>query len=82
MDARDHAMHDRRVSSTNPESEYEALLHVVRRAAERFPSVGEDAIVEIVAAEVARFDAVQLRAYIPVLVEHDLLERLRRSVAA
>ena len=65
------------MSVTNPSDEYEALVHVVDRVAQRFPVVGEDAVRELVADELVRFDEARLRAYVPVLVEGNVVRRLR-----
>lgn len=65
---------------TNPASEYEALVHVVERLSRRFPAVPEDAVVELVADELTRFDRASLRAYVPVLVEGSVLRTLRSAV--
>lgn len=62
---------------TDPADEYEALVHVVGRVAQRFPTIGEDALFELVADELERFDRARLRAFVPVLVEGNVLRRLR-----
>lgn len=70
------------MSSTNPESEYEALFHLIRRMETRFPFVAEDVLLEIVTDEVLRFDGARLREYVPLLVERGVRERLRTQHAA
>lgn len=65
------------MSVTDPRSEMEALLHVVARLSQRFPTVGEDEVRELVAEELVEFDGAWVRAYVPVLVEGRVLHRLR-----
>ena len=65
------------VSATNPADEYEALVYVVDRMARRFPAIGEEALFELVADEWTRFDQARFRDYVPVLVEGNVLRRLR-----
>ena len=67
------------VSVTNPTDEYEALLHVVERVSGRFPLMAEHTLVDLVAEEVSQFDHVRFRAFIPVLVEGNVLRTLRES---
>jgi hypothetical protein len=68
------------MSATNPDSEYEALLHLARRVALRFPSVDEDSILETIVDEFESFDRSRLRAYVPQLVEHNVIDRIRLSL--
>lgn len=68
------------MSATNPQSEYEALVHLAHRIALRFPSVDEDRILETIVDEFETFDGSRLRTYVPLLVEHNVIERLRRSL--
>nr|WP_243847214.1 DUF3562 domain-containing protein [Microbacterium ulmi] len=72
----------RSVSSTNPDNEYEALIHIIRRLGDRYPAVEDDVVLEIVAEELERFDGARLRDYVPLLVERRLRERLRSAHAA
>lgn len=65
------------MSCTNPESEYEALVHLADRLQLRFPAVDEDTVFALIAEELESFDGARLRAYVPVLVEHNVLRRLR-----
>jgi hypothetical protein len=65
------------MSCTNPESEYEALVHLADRMQLRFPAVDERALFALIAEELESFDGVRLRRYVPVLVEHNVLRRLR-----
>jgi hypothetical protein len=65
------------VSVTNPADEYEALVYVVDRMARRFPAIDEDALFDLVADEWTRFDRARFREYVPVLVEGNVLRRLR-----
>ncbi|GAA2011056.1 three-helix bundle dimerization domain-containing protein [Microbacterium ulmi] len=70
------------MSSTNPDNEYEALIHIIRRLGDRYPAVEDDVVLEIVAEELERFDGARLRDYVPLLVERRLRERLRSAHAA
>ena len=70
------------MSATDPADEYEALVHVVERVALKFPSIPEDELLDLVADELTRFDRARVRAYIPVLVEGNVLRRLRASGAS
>ncbi|MEZ3162237.1 three-helix bundle dimerization domain-containing protein [Microbacterium sp. BWT-B31] len=65
------------MSATNPANEYEELVHIVERIARRFPEVAEAALFELVADVLTRYDGVRLRAYVPVLVEGEVLRVLR-----
>lgn len=65
------------MSCTNPESEYEALVHLADRMQRRFPAVHERELFALIAEELESFDGVRLRHYVPVLVEHNVLRRLR-----
>jgi hypothetical protein len=67
------------VSSTNPQSEFEALLYLSERLRMRFPDVDEDALFGLIAEELESFDGARLRAYVPVLVEHNVLRRLKST---
>lgn len=62
---------------TNPANEYEALVHIVERIASRYPSVAEGELFEMVAEELTRFDRARLRAYVPAIVEGNVLRALR-----
>lgn len=56
----------------------EANLHrVVERVAERYPTVDRDRVESVVDDEVHQLDDANVRDYIPVLVEHQVVERLR-----
>ena len=65
------------MSCTNPENEFEALIHLEQRLRSRFPEMSEDALFALIADELESFDGVRLRAYVPVLVENNVLRRLR-----
>ena len=43
----------------------------------RFPDVDEGTVFALIAEELESFDGVRLRDYVPVLVEHNVLRRLR-----
>ncbi|MBW9121233.1 hypothetical protein JNB63_14130 [Microbacterium trichothecenolyticum] len=65
------------MSATNPETEIEALHHVITRLAGRFPAANENLVREMVAEELIEFDDAWLRTYVPALVEGRVLRRLR-----
>lgn len=67
------------MSRTNPQSEFEALVYLAERLGVRFPGVDEAALFAMIADELESFDGVRLRAYVPVLVEHNLLRRLKAA---
>jgi hypothetical protein len=69
------------VSCTNPDNEFEALVHIAARLRARFPDVGEDAMFALLADELESFDGARLRAFVPNLVEHNVLLRLRSDHA-
>jgi hypothetical protein len=69
------------MSVTNPASEYEALVHVAERVGFRFPWIDDAELLALVAEELARFDAVRLRTYIPMLVEGRVVRRLRAETS-
>ncbi|OAN40468.1 three-helix bundle dimerization domain-containing protein [Microbacterium sp. H83] len=65
------------MSCTNPGSEFEALLYMAERLRRRFPQWEENALFALIAEELEAFDGARLRDYVPVLVEHRVLARLR-----
>ncbi len=65
------------MSSTDPETEYEALMHVVNRLAARFPRIDEDEIRDLTAGAFQDFDDAHVRDFVPVLVERTVRDRLR-----
>ncbi|WP_127476167.1 three-helix bundle dimerization domain-containing protein [Microbacterium sulfonylureivorans] len=52
---------------------------VVQRLTERFPSVPPDRVAAIVDEELHRFDGAKVTEFVPVLVEHEAHEVLRRE---
>ncbi|MDZ8171959.1 three-helix bundle dimerization domain-containing protein [Microbacterium xanthum] len=56
-----------------------AIDHAIDRLAERFPSVARTRVEQIVDEERRRLDGGRVRDFIPVLVEHEAKERLRRE---
>ncbi len=60
-------------------SEEAAVEKVVDRLAARFPSVDPEHVEEIVDAEVHELDGARVRDYVPVLVEHQAMDRLREE---
>ncbi|MDR7182996.1 hypothetical protein J2X85_000019 [Microbacterium trichothecenolyticum] len=67
------------MSATNPHDEYEALLYATERLLRRFPDVAEEAILQLIAGEVATFDHAKFRDYVPVLVEGRVRRQLQRT---
>jgi hypothetical protein len=65
------------MSCTNPGNEFEALVYLADRLRVRFPDVDEDTVFALIAEELESFDGARLRDYVPVLVEHNVLRRLR-----
>ena len=65
------------MTCTHPDNEFEALVHLAERLRQRFPEVTEDAVFALIADELESFDGARLRDYVPVLVEHNVLRRLR-----
>lgn len=66
------------MSCTEPRSEFEALVYLADRMLRRFPDLGEDAMFELIAEELESFSGARLRDYVPVLVEHNVVARLRQ----
>ncbi len=71
------------MSHVNPENEFEELVYLAERLCARFPALDEHSAFRLIADELESFDGVPLRAYVPVLVENNLMRRLRaqRTVA-
>ncbi len=65
------------MSLTNPLNEFEALVYLSERLRVRFPEVDEAYIFALIADELESFDGARLRAYVPVLVEHNVTKRLK-----
>jgi ribosomal protein L12E/L44/L45/RPP1/RPP2 len=59
------------------QEEHVAIDTVVDRIAARFPTVEREHIRSLVDAEAATLDDAQVRDFIPVLVEHHVMEQLR-----
>jgi hypothetical protein len=59
------------------ESEDAAIEHVLDRLTSRFPSVPADVIEAAVDEVHASFDEAAVRDFVPIIVEHDVKERLR-----
>lgn len=70
------------MSCTNPATEFEALLYIAERLQQRFPEVSEDVLYQHIAEALESFDGARLREYVPVLVENNVLRRLRRTQPA
>lgn len=70
------------MSRTNPATEFEALVYLAERLTLRYPDLDEDAAFALIAEELESFDGARLRTYVPILVEHNVMRRLRRSHAA
>lgn len=58
--------------------ELRALGSVVDRLVEKFPEVPRDEIEDVVYDEHRSLDRGRVRDYVPILVEHDARDRLRR----
>jgi hypothetical protein len=54
-------------------------VYLSERLRVRFPDVDEAALFALIAEELETFDGARLRAYVPVLVEHNVLRRLKSS---
>jgi hypothetical protein len=65
----------------NANEELRAIEALVERLADRFPHVPAHAVHEIVVESYSRFADARFRDFVPLLVEHDALERLRRPAA-
>ena len=65
------------MSCTNPDTEFEALVYLADRLRLLFPEVDEGTVFALIAEELESFDGARLRDYVPVLVEHNVLRRLR-----
>ncbi len=61
--------------------EAHAIEEVVVRLAERFPTLERTHVANIVHDEWHRLDGGRVRDFVPVLVEHEARERLRREAA-
>lgn len=61
--------------------EHQAIEHVIARLAERFPTLSDEHVRQVVDEELHRLDANPVRDFIPVLVEHAATERLREEAA-
>jgi uncharacterized protein (DUF433 family) len=58
--------------------ELRALDHVVDRLAEKYPDMPRKRIEDIVEQEHRFLDEGRVRAYVPILVEHAVRDRLRQ----
>jgi hypothetical protein len=65
------------MSRMKPANEYEALVYAVSRLAQRFPDADEDAIMVMAAEELQAFSDARVRDFVPVLVERNVVRRLR-----
>jgi hypothetical protein len=65
------------MSRMKPENEYEELVYTVSRLALRYPDVGEEAIMQMAAEELESFGDARVRAFVAVLVERNVVRRLR-----
>lgn len=54
-------------------------MYLSERLHVRFPEVDETTLFRLIAEELESFDGARLRAYVPVLVEHNVLRRLKSS---
>lgn len=65
------------MSEGEPDSDYEALMHVVHRLSERFPKLSEQEIRDATVDEFEKYEGARVRDFVPVLVERKVAERLR-----
>jgi hypothetical protein len=63
------------------DDEARAIDDVVERLAERFPTVTRERVAAIVAEEHLELEGNPIRDFVPVLVEHEVRERLRAEGA-
>jgi hypothetical protein len=61
--------------------EAEAVAQVIDRLADKFPRLGRDEVEQAVRSAHGALDGAPIREYVPVLVEHDAKDRLRRIIA-
>jgi hypothetical protein len=61
----------------NANEERRVIQGLVQRLVERFPHVPADTVSQIVVETHARFADARFRDFVPVLVEHDAVDRLR-----
>ena len=61
--------------------EAKALTRVAQRLGERFPDVTHEAIVELVGEQHRAFEGRRIRDFVPLLVERETRDRLRRIPA-
>lgn len=54
-------------------------MYLSERLRVRFPEVDEADLFALIADELETFDGPRLRAYVPVLVEHNVLRRLKSA---
>lgn len=57
--------------------EARAISALADRLADRFPDVAPDQVSVVVEAAHRRYDGSRIRTFVPVLVEHDAVERLK-----
>ncbi|MET0297128.1 MAG: hypothetical protein ABW024_06975 [Microbacterium sp.] len=60
-------------------SEEAAVEKVVDRLAARFPTLDHEHVEDVVETEVHEFDDARVRDYVPVIVEHQAMDRLREE---
>ena len=65
--------------ATNPE--VHAIAHVAQRLRARFPDIRAEAIDRMVMDAAHEFDGRPIRDFVPILVERNVIERVRDSVA-
>ncbi|PZU40946.1 MAG: hypothetical protein DI573_02820 [Microbacterium sp.] len=64
------------MSHLDPESEYEALMHVVDRLQARYPHLTSDDLRAMTVEAFESFDSAHVRDFVPVLVERRVAERI------
>ena len=65
------------MSCTNPATEFEALVYLADRLERRYPDYDEARLFALIADELEAFDGARMRDYVPVLVERNVVRRLR-----
>lgn len=61
------------------EDEDKAISEVVERVGEKFPDVEPEVVQQTVDDKLDGFDGAAVRDFVPVLVEHEVADELRRA---
>ncbi|TQJ30310.1 three-helix bundle dimerization domain-containing protein [Microbacterium sp. SLBN-146] len=76
--ASDHEASDRQLTEEQAHERAD-LDSVVSRVSDRFPTVDRERVESVVDDEAAQLEDARVRDYIPVLVEHEAVDRLRQE---